>query len=38
MRHVFIAILLVLALSSVGTVACNPGGGGNPAPSGGPGY
>lgn len=38
MRQVFIAILMALALSSVGVVACIPGGGGNPAPSGRPGY
>jgi hypothetical protein len=37
MRQIFIALLLLGALASLGGVACAPGGNG-PAPSGGPGY
>ena len=38
MRHIFIALMLLGTIASIGGVACAPGGGNNPAPSGGPGY
>jgi hypothetical protein len=38
MRNIFIALLMLGALAAIGGVACSPGGGNSPAPSGGPGY